>query len=226
MYKTGLSNDATVATTSIRGLTQNVSDTYEKTLQSAKEAKGYADLSNRVYDDVFGSLTTRVVQQDNAEFAGKQGFTSMTGGYTQDLFDLEKEVVNAINDFNTTYYNYVRCSSGAAINCNVGNQITERDVIAKSEVVNKKAKALEAAYKAANMRTSDKATFDKNHKEIMEKAKSVDELRLTLDARMDTVLKGKNPPNDLTQQYDSTVYTGIMWSVLATSVLFYVFTEM
>jgi len=225
MYKTGLSNDATVATTNIRDLTKNVSDTYEKTVQSANESKGYAELSNRVYNDVFGSLTTKVVQQDNAEFAGKQGFTSMTSssGYTQNLFDLEKDVVNAINDFNTTYYNYVRCSS---INCNVGTRITENDVIAKSNVVNEKAKALEAAYKAAQMQTSDKTTFDNNHAEIMKKAKSVDELRRNLDTRMDTVLKGKNPPSDLTQQYDSTVYTGIMWSVLATSVLFYVFTEM
>ena len=88
-------------------------------------------------------------------------------------------------------------------------------------------KALQDAYNKAktNINTND-GTFKTNHQEIMEKSKSIDELRRNLDSKMDAILKIRNPPNELTQQYDSTVYTGIMWSVLATSVLFYVFTEM
>ena len=68
--------------------------------------------------------------------------------------------------------------------------------------------------------------FKTNHQEILNNAKSIDELRRSLDSKMNAILKNKIEPNELTRQYDSTVYTGIMWSVLATSVLFYIFTEM
>jgi hypothetical protein len=220
MYKTGLSNEVNVATKGIKDLNENISNSSNAALESANEAKKYAELSNRIYNDVFGAISARVIQQGNAE-----PFTQMDStGYTQNLFDLEKELVDAINDFNTTYYNFIRCSSGGS-NCSAAAPIKEQDIIDKSNVVNDKAKALETAYTNANIQTSD-ATFETNHKEIMEKAKSVDELRRALDTRMDAVLKNKNPPNELTKEYDSTVYTGIMWSVLATSVLFYIFTEL
>ena len=166
-----------------------------------------------------------MVQQDNAEYASsKEGFTSMTNTeYTQKIFDLEKELVDAINHFNTIYYEYVRCLSGGS-KCSVGTPVNEQNVIDASETVNRKANALQAAYDEAkiNVKTAD---FKTNHESIMNKAKSVDELRRTLDTKMDTILKNKNPPSELTRQYDSTVYTGIMWSVLASSVLFYIFTE-
>jgi hypothetical protein len=164
------------------------------------------------------------------QVSGIQAFTSMSGtGYinrdanNKNLFDLEKDLVNAINDFNTSYYNFIRCSSGGSINC--GNNVNEDVVNTKSQEVIRAATALKSAYKTANIQTND-GQFNSNHQEILVKSKSIDELRRNLDKKMETVIKSKNPPNELTQQYDSTVYTGIMWSVLATSVLFYVFTEM
>ena len=232
MYKTGIANEGSTATSSIKNLNKSVTDASEQAVFARDKAKEYADLSNKIYNDVFGGLTTRVIQQDNAEFVGKQGFTPMNGtGYTnpdvnnKNLFDLEKQLVSAINDFNTSYYNFIRCSSGGSVNC--GNNITAAEVEAKSNEVIRVASALQVAYNNAktNIQTND-ATFKTNHQEIMEKSKSIDELRRNLDAKMDAILKSRNPPNELTQQYDSTVYTGIMWSVLATSVLFYVFTEL
>ena len=98
------------------------------------------------------------------------------------------------------------------------------EVTTAATAVNDAVKALEEAYRLSPK--NDGEIFESNHKEILEKAKTIDELRRSLDTKMDTIIKSKNPPNELTQQYDSTVYTGIMWSVLATSVLFYVFTEM
>lgn len=232
MYKTGIANEGSVATNSIKNLNKNVTDASEQAVAARDKAKEYADLSNKIYNDVFGGLTTRVIQQDNAEFVGKQGFTPMNGsGYTnrdvnnKNLFDLEKQLVDAINDFNTSYYNFIRCSSGGSVNC--GNNATAADVEAKSRHVIFLVNRLQVAYNKAktNIQTND-GTFKSNHQEIMDKSKSIDELRGNLDAKMDAILKSRNPPNELTQQYDSTVYTGIMWSVLATSVLFYIFTEL
>lgn len=224
MYKTGLQNEISVATESVKTLNANVSDASEKVYSAKDEAKGYADMTNKIYNDVFGKTTAMVVQQDNAEFSGKQGFTVMDdSGYikSKNLFDLEKDVVDAINNFNTIYYAYIRCTT---ITCNDGTGKSENDVSAAADTLNDKIKILNDAYASANIQTND-ATFQQNHTEIMNKAKSIDELRRNLDSKMETLVKNRNPPTETTQQYDATIYAGIAWSVLATSLLFYVFIE-
>jgi len=157
------------------------------------------------------------------EFTPIEKFTPMDGsGYiNKSLFDLEKVLIEKINDFNATYYRYIRCKTTSCTE----NVKTEQDVKDKSVEVNKAITDLQTAYANAKLQTND-TTFKDNHKIIMEKANSIDELRRSLDTKMDTILKNRIIPNEMTKQYDSTVYTGIMWSVLATSVLFYVFTEM
>jgi hypothetical protein len=103
MYKTGLQNEISVATESVKTLNANVSDASEKVYSAKDEAKGYADMTNKIYNDVFGKTTAMVVQQDNVEFSGKQGFTVMDDSAyianNKNLFDLEKDVVIAINNF-------------------------------------------------------------------------------------------------------------------------------
>lgn len=106
-------------------------------------------------------------------------------------------------------------------NCTVGTPVTEEKVISASHSVNERAEELKNKYE-----NQPNYTSDTTHESIMNKAKQIDELRRTMDTKMETILKNKNPPNELTRQYDSTVYTGIVWSILATSVLFYIFTEM
>jgi predicted nucleic acid-binding Zn-ribbon protein len=234
MYKTGINTEGSNAISSIQNMNKSVTDASEQAIGARDKAKEYADLSNKIYNDVFGALTTRVIQQDNVESQGKQGFDSMDGtGYikpdpsNKNLFDLEKDLVLKINQFNNTYYNFVRCSSGGSVNCDTGNKKTEQNVKDDADAVMASATNLQNAYTNAktNILTND-TTFKSNHQEIMDKSRSIDELRRNLDSKMDFIMKSRNPPNELTQQYDSTVYTGIMWSVLATSVLFYIFTEM
>ena len=144
--------------------------------------------------------------------------------YQSRLFNLEKELIEEINKFNIIYYEYVRCLSGGS-NCTVGTPVTEENVISASDKVNEKANKLKTEYESESNYTTD-TIFKSTHKSIMNKAKQIDELRRAIDTKMETILKNKNPPNELTRQYDSTVYTGIVWSILATSVLFYIFTEM
>ena len=145
------------------------------------------------------------------------GFKSMDY-INNSLFDLEKIVIEKINNFNAIYYRFIRCKT---INCSTDTK-TEGDVQDAATEVNTAITNLETVYTTANIQTTD-AEFKDNHKIIIEKAKSIDELRRSLDTKMEDILKSRNPP---TKQYDSTVYTGIMWSILATSILFYVFTEM
>ena len=239
-HQRDLSLQANAAKSSIDKLSTEISDVSNKTIAARDEAYDYSNKSENIYNQVFGAGTAVKVISNNDEFINKQGFTSMDGfksmdGFTpmngsgyinlnsdnKSLFDLEKVVIDQINDFNAIYYRYIRCKT---INC-TENVKSEGDVKNAADKVNTAITNLETAYTSANIKTTD-AGFKDNHKIIMEKAKSIDELRRSLDTKMEEILKSRNPPNELTRKHDSTVYTGIMWSILATSVLFYVFTEM
>ena len=220
MFTTALSVQASDAKKEIDEMKKEINDASNKTIVARDESKEFSDLSQRIYDNVFGASTARVVQDANSTLK-TEAFTSMNTIDTN-LFDLEKELVNAINDFNITYYNYIRCSSGGSTDC--GNKKTEYDVANEAGKVNKIITDLQNAYNRSPQ--NSETDFKTNHQEILNKAKSIDELRRSLDSKMNAILKNKIEPNELTRQYDSTVYTGIMWSVLATSVLFYIFTEM
>jgi len=220
MNKIGLSSQVSDATKSIKYMNTQISDASNEAVVAKNNAQKYSDLSQRIYNDVFGASTARVVHQDNQKL---EKFTQMNT-INNNLFDLEIDLISKINEFNDTYYKYIRCSSGGSQEYCGTNNKTEANVTTAATAVNDAVKALEDAYKLSPTNTG--SLFESNHKEILEKAKTIDELRRSLDTKMDTIIKSKNPPNELTHQYDSTVYTGIMWSVLATSVLFYVFTEM
>lgn len=220
MNKTGLSSQVYNATKSIKNINRRISDATNEAVVAKNNAQKYSDLSQKIYNDVFGASTARVVHQDNQKL---EQFTQMKT-IDNKLFDLEKDLISKINQFNDTYYKYIRCYSGGSQEYCGTNNKTNKEVTTAATAVNNAVKALEDAYKLSPKNNGE--IFESNHKEILEKAKSIDELRRSLDTKMDTIIKSKNTPNELTQQYDSTVYTGIMWSVLATSVLFYVFTEM
>ena len=241
-YNTGLLTQTTEATESIKKTKSEISNVLEQANQAldasrqlAEDSKQSAAEAKNHANNIFKALSANIIHNNNNTFkkepfepmdgsgyTAKNSYTSCINGATKDmnLFDLEKELIQTINEFNTTYYSFARCSSSGTGNCN------ERDIITKSDAVNCAATNLTEAYtKKVNIYTSD-ASFNINRQELMNKAKSVDEFRRSLDSKMDAIIKSKNPPNELTQQYDSTVYTGILWSVLATSVLFYIFTEM
>lgn len=228
MYKTGISNKSKIALDSIKNLNADSSSLSNQAIVARDGAVESKNRVEKIYNDVFGKTTATVVQQDiQTEAFTQRDFVPNSGikeGATFErsapidiaLFDLEGKLISAINDFNTTYYAYIKCSSSGTAAC------SKTDVDNKAKAIHDAIVALQSKYTTSI--TDDK--FKQNHQIIMDKSKSIDELRRGLDEKMATILKLKNPPNEMTLQYDSTVYTGIMWSVLATSIVFYIFTEM
>jgi hypothetical protein len=229
MYKTGLSNDAAVVTNLIKQADSNNSNLSEKITNTKNEAKQYADQTKRIYDDVFGASTAKVIKQNNSEFKATEGFETKdyTGYVTPNsnnkiLFHLENNLIDELNTFNTIYYSYVQCYSKGT--CDVGNQKTISDVTNQAAIVNTAITDLKNEYDRQNISTKDNL-FENNHNEILNDSKSVDELRRSLDTKMDQILQNKKSSVEA-QQHDSAVYAGIIWSILAISILFYIITEM
>lgn len=229
MYKTGLSNDAAAVTNLIKQSDSNNSNLSEKITNTKNETKQYADQTKRIYDDVFGASTAKVIKQNNSEFKATEGFETKdyTGYVTpnsnnKNLFHLENNLIHELNTFNTIYYSYVQCYSKGT--CDVGNRKTISDVTTQAAIVNTAITDLKNEYDKQNISTKENV-FETNQNEILNDSKSVDELRRSLDTKMDQILQNKKSSVE-SQQYDTTVYTGIIWSVLAISILFYIITEM
>jgi hypothetical protein len=229
MYKTGLSNDAAAVTDLIKQSDSNNSNLSEKITNTKNETKQYADDTKRIYDDVFSASTAKVIKQNSSEFKATEGFETKdyTGYVTpnsnnKNLFHLENNLIDQLNTFNTIYYSYVQCYSKGT--CDVGNRKTISDVTTQADIVNTAITDLKNEYDRQNISTKDNV-FETNQNEILNDSKSVDELRRSLDNKMDQILQNKKSSVEA-QQHDSTVYAGIIWSVLAISILFYIITEM
>ena len=229
MYKTGLTNDAAVVANLIKQTDSNNSNLSEKITNTKNETKQYADDTKRIYDDVFGASTAKVIKQNNSEFKATEGFeTKDYAGYVtpnsnnKNLFHLENNLIQELNTFNTIYYSYVQCYSKGT--CDVGNRKTISDVTNQAAIVNTAIADLKNEYDRQNISTKDNI-FENNQNEILNDSKSVDELRRSLDTKMDKILQNKKSSVEA-QQHDSAVYAGIIWSILAISVLFYIITEM
>ena len=213
----------------IKQTDSNNSNLSEKITNTKNETKQYADDTKRIYDDVFSASTAKVIKQNNSEFKATEGFETKdyTGYVTpnsnnKNLFHLENNLIDQLNTFNTIYYSYVQCYSKGT--CDVGNRKTISDVTTQADIVNTAITDLKNEYDRQNISTKDNV-FETNQNEILNDSKSVDELRRSLDNKMDQILQNKKSSVEA-QQHDSTVYAGIIWSVLAISILFYIITEM
>jgi hypothetical protein len=250
MYKTDLQNDIKIAKDTINSAKTEVISTKVDAIAAKDGAQTYADKTQNIYDQVFGKSTFNAVQnslnqiptKDTAfttmfsessfvpntgyyeTFVQREGFETpdFIGSQSQNIVALENDLFSKINDYNTKYDTYSRAKLQAATDA--VNAANMQAVNNAATAVTNAATALQTAYPQAG--TTD-ATFKTNHAEILEKSKNIDKLRRDLDTKMTDIIKGKSsPPNDFTQQYDSTVYTGIMWSILGTSTLYYIFTEL
>lgn len=187
----------------------------------------------------------------NTAYNGKlhlEGFsTESDSAYlnNSDMFTLEKNVVSALKEFNEAYYAYRKCLhdtptiSDSRCATELGN-LTSKKVAVETAIT-----AFNVASVAMNAKMPSSSTpgpdgnyvdngkkitqteFVKRHDEIKNTAATVSALRAELDLKMANLLdKSKGPFPEAKTKYSSEKYMTIGWSILATSVLYYVFVEM
>jgi len=127
-----------------------------------------------------------------------------------------KKVIEDVNDFNAKYYEYNNCVNGL---CPTNKPLS----LLESEL-NTAASNLNISTTDALNNYQSTGAVD-NTQSILDQSRELDELRRDLDTKMEAIVKSKNRIDEPSIEYDSTVYAGILWSILGTSLLFYVFTE-
>jgi hypothetical protein len=192
----------------------------ELTTQAKESAEKAASIIPTVYKNVVGSsITPKLVE-------GFSGFNTELEGYTvfskpntgsKNSFDIEDSLVNKLNLFNTAYYAYISDKSAANLAAvNTANKNLQVEINNMS------------AYISGQSNTSEtEANFVSKHNEIKTKASEIESLRADLDMKMLEILKAKDGiPTDYSIDRDTTAYTSILWTALATSLLYFVFIEM
>jgi predicted nucleic acid-binding Zn-ribbon protein len=158
---------------------------------------------------------------------------------SSDLFALERNVVLALKEFNEAYYAYRKCLhdtptiSSSRCATELANLTSKKDaVITAVNAFNTASAAMNAKLASTSASTDNgkkisQAEFEKRHEDIKTTAQTVSELRAELDMKMANLLdKTKGPFPEAKNKYNAENYVTIGWSILATSVLYYVFVEM
>jgi len=247
MHKTGLEQLSGTSVKSIQTAANDIKNLNQETIKAKDEAQKFMGMSEDIYNKTLNLSTKNLIKNDisirTESFVGRTGSFATLNHYSAydnvkesfdvytnptssgNLFDLEKDVIDKLNDFNQVYYDYIKCSADKS-KCVSGGTIANVNLKAKS--VHDAIANLQNAYnanKSTQPNVSD-ASFNQMHTEIISKSQSINDLRTELDSKMQKIIDTNNRIGDDFNNYDSTVYAGIAWSILATSLVFFIFTEM
>ena len=126
-----------------------------------------------------------------------------------------------LNDFNQKYSRYVLCRKGATSYCDTNiNETTVTD--AKDQVIDD----INTVTDLLDNLTEGKAIidYDSSHNEISNTHSAIIKLRGELDLKLKEIYVTEDSiAYEQKRMFDGTAYTSLIWTVLATSTLFYVF---
>jgi hypothetical protein len=199
---------------------------------SAYNAKESAERSEKALAGILPTSTNRVVLKSVEGFTGfnssvLEGYTVFSnpnlpsGSTNNSAFDLENNLVDKINKFNTAYYTFLSEASPTTAQTTALTQ-ARTDLNNAITALNTKIGQIGSATpKISN------AMFDASHSYIKTTATQIETLRADLDMKMQEILKARDDvPSDYTIKRDTAAYTTILWTALATSALFFIFVKM
>ena len=191
------------------------------TMQAKDAAEKAAGVIPTIYKNVVGSsITPKLVE-------GFSGFNTELEGYTvfsqpntdlKNSFDIEDSLVHKLNLFNKAYYDYISNKTKANLRAvNNANNNLQAEITKLTTYI---------SGQDTTAQVTD-ADFVSKHNAIKSNASEIESLRADLDMKMLEILKAKEGiPSDYSIDRDATAYTSILWTALATSLLYFVFIEM
>jgi hypothetical protein len=198
---------------------------------SAYKAKESAERSEKALAGILPTTTNKAVLKSIEGFTGfnssvLEGYTvfsnpNLPGGSTnKSAFDLENDLVEKINKFNTAYYSF--------LSENTHTQESTRALTTAQNELNAAITGLKNQIGVIGSSTSkiSDASFNSNHATIKTTADKIERLRSDLYMKRHDILTAKDGvPADYNIKHDSAAYTTILWTALATSILYFVFVK-
>ena len=162
-----------------------------------------------------------------------EGLTDTNVSGITEIMKKEKELVRQLNEFNEKYELYIECND--LTNKNRGNlvctgnaAITKDNLITQMNNINGLIYNINDNIGVANYNSNYNYTdYKNNYYNIVNDHKTVKNLRNELDMKVQRLYDPeKSMISDYGYNLDSTIYSGILISALATSMLYYIFTEL
>jgi hypothetical protein len=143
--------------------------------------------------------------------------------------DVENKLLADLADFNKKYSDYVRCNNktinpnNSILNC-TPDQMSIRAVSDARDIISGDFQSLNSADKVSKITSSQ---YDASYNYIMNTYNNVViPERTDLDMKLRELNKSSDTiAGEQIAHYDSVFYVGILWSVAAASLLFYVVTK-
>jgi glutathionyl-hydroquinone reductase len=147
------------------------------------------------------------------------------------------KLMNDLNTFNLKYNKYINCNNAGAIisptcgpndvNCCTDNDKNLKTISDLQTVINGDLDSINRLINAYKGPIINPTLYDSNHNKIRNTEKDINQLRTELDQKLRDVYKINNTIlKESISQNDSAIYTGILFTVLVTSVLYFTFTEL
>jgi hypothetical protein len=162
-----------------------------------------------------------------------EGLTDTNVSGITEIMKKEKELVRQLNEFNEKYELYIECND--LTNKNRGNlvctgnaAVTKGNLITQMNNINGLIYNINDNIGVANYNSNYNYTdYKNNYYNIVNDHKTVKNLRNELDMKVQRLYDPeKSMISDYGYNLDSTIYSGILISALATSMLYYIFTEL
>jgi hypothetical protein len=149
------------------------------------------------------------------------------------IFDLEKDVITTLNKFNSTYAKFIRCSSSSSVVIDKSDCPSELiDPKNAYDDVNAAIQKLSRALAQVNSNVTSSGPitpqkYNETYDKIMRDYGDLTILRADLDLKMKNL---ERDDESLSQMYkdktNATVYASTLWTILASSLIYYVFVKL
>jgi len=162
-----------------------------------------------------------------------EGLNDVNVNSISEIAKKEKELIRQLNDFNQKYETYIQCNDPTNKNrsnlvCTGNDAPTSGKLITQMNTIN--GLIFNINDNVGFVKDNNKYTlndYKRNYYKIVNRHRNVKRLRNELDVKVQRLY---NPEQSIISDYgynfDSTIYSGILISALATSVLYYMFKEL
>jgi hypothetical protein len=147
----------------------------------------------------------------------------------------EQQLLNDLNEFNAKYARYVACSDNIL---NANNKLKCTDIELNKKTVTDAYDKIAGDATSGSLYAVKNGIYDVNESvtneeaeatfnDISAKHKNIMQLRAELDAKLKELYVTEDSlAYEQKRIFDGTVYTSLIWTVLATTTLFYVFKKL
>jgi hypothetical protein len=153
------------------------------------------------------------------------------------LSSSDYNLMQDLNTFNIKYAKYIKCNSATNVTANCSPtdikccSAADKNINLSTyaTIVNNDIADLNTKFNNNNNKKNmvSPSVYDSSLNAIVDTEEKVKKLRAELDLKMKDMYNINNTKNyDSTLQYHSTLYSGILFTVLATTMLYYTFTKL